>query len=205
MARRDRVGPTLFRAWVGALNRRSHFEGTPGLLAAALDGRAREAFRTPDDRIERPAVATLKSLDMALDSLAARFGPRLAGWRYGPAHEAVFAHRLGKRDLAWQPAPVPADGDNSTSCVGPSALPWRITFTHGSVFRHLVDLAVPESSLAVLPPGNRGARDDPHARDQLRRWASHGYFPLYLSWPLVERAKESELTLAPAGTGATRH
>jgi acyl-homoserine lactone acylase PvdQ len=92
---------------------------------------------------------------------------------------------------------VPADGDNSTPSVGASSLPWRTTFTHGPVFRHVVDLAVAESSLAVLPPGNRGEPGDPHARDMLRLWANHGYVPLHLDWRNVESVKESEETLAP--------
>src|SRR6185503_11784261 len=44
VARRDRVAPTLFRAWLGALQRRSRLEGVPMLAAAALSGRAPAAL-----------------------------------------------------------------------------------------------------------------------------------------------------------------
>ena len=82
--------------------------------------------------------------------------------------------------------------------MGGSRLPWNRWVTHGPVLRHLVDLAVPESSFVVLPPGNSGDLRSPHARDLLTRWAQHGDVPLYLSWERVEAAKESALTLRPA-------
>ena len=196
-ARRDRVGATLFRAWVGAMNRRSKLEGTQGLLAAALDGRAPEAFTDSAGHVERAAVAALRGLDLALDSLSVLLGPGLERWNYGRAHQAVFRHRLASRDATWQPSPLAADGDNSTPCVGPSTLPWRTTYTHGPVFRHVVDLARTDVSFAVMPPGNVGRRDDPHARDMLNRWARHGYVPLYLGWGDIERVRETEFQLRP--------
>jgi hypothetical protein len=87
------------------------------------------------------------------------------------------------------------DGDNSTVCVGRSSLPWSLDFTHGPVWRHLVDLAAPESSHVCDTAG----RTPPvsHARDLLTRWANHGYVPLYLDWARIEAAKESELALEP--------
>jgi len=90
------------------------------------------------------------------------------------------------------------DGDNSTPCVGASRLPWTTVVTHGPVIRHLVDLAVTDSSLGLMPPGNSGERWSTHRLDHLDRWANHGYVPFYLSWECVERAKESEITLEPA-------
>ena len=64
--------------------------------------------------------------------------------------------------------------------------------------RHLVDLAVEDSSLGIVPPGNSGDPASAHFTDMLARWANHEYVPLYLSWDLIERARESELTLRPA-------
>ncbi|HKQ57026.1 MAG TPA: penicillin acylase family protein, partial [Candidatus Eisenbacteria bacterium] len=115
------------------------------------------------------------------------------------AHQARFRHALAWRDTTLQPAPVPADGDQSTVSVGRSSLPWSALFTHGPVWRHLVDLAVPESSLCVVPPGNAG--QGPHARDHLSRWANHGYVPLLLDWRRVETARETETRLEPGPAG----
>ena len=203
-ARRSRVAPTLWRGWYGAYLRRSRLEGLPGLAWSALQSRAPEALSHPvTGRPERPAVAAVAALRLGLAELEKQLGPDLARWRYGLAHQARFRHDLG-RDLgvaAWEPPPMPVDGDAGTPSVGGSRLPWNRWVTHGPVLRHVVDLAVPESSFVVLPPGNSGDLRSPHARDLLARWAQHGEVPLYLSWERVETAKESELTLTPEARG----
>lgn len=200
-ARRSRVAPTLWRGWYGAYLRRSKLEGLPGLAWSALQSRAPEALNDPaTGRPERPAVAAVAALRLGLAELEKVLGPDLARWRYGLAHQAHFRHDLG-RDLgvtAWEPPPTPVDGDAGTPSVAGSRLPWNRWVTHGPVLRHLVDLAVPESSFVVLPPGNSGNPRSPHSRDMLTRWAQHGDVPLYLSWERIEAAKESELTLRPA-------
>jgi penicillin amidase len=200
LVRRDRVAPTLFRGWLGALQRRSRLEGLPMLTAAALDGRAPAALRVPGaETPERAAVAVTAALELALGELESRLGPDVRGWHWGRAHRARFRHALAWRDPVLSPPPLPADGDNSTVCVGRSSLPWSTIFTHGPVWRHLVDLSVTDSSLCIAPPGNAGA--GPHARDLLARWAGHGYVPLYLDWARVEAAKEREWRLEPDATG----
>jgi penicillin amidase len=200
MARRDRVAPTIFRGWLGALQRRSRLEDLPMLTAAALDGRAPGALRVPGGETpERAAVAANAALELALDELEQRLGPDMGRWRWGEAHRARFRHALAWRDSTLQPPPLPADGDNSTVSVGRSSLPWSTIFTHGPVWRHLVDLSVPESSLCVVSPGNAGA--GPHARDLMARWAGHGYVPLYLDWRRIESAKESQWRLEPGAAG----
>jgi penicillin amidase len=210
MARRGRVAPTLYRGWYGALTRRSRVEGLPGLMAAALAGRAPEALRAPgSESPERPALAAVAALDTALALLERRLGPDLASWTWSRAHQAHFRHLpLGITEPApFEVAPAIAeDGDNSSPAVGPSRLPWSADVTHGPAWRHVVDLAA-DSSLGVVPPGNSGDARSPHARDHLSRWADHGYVPLYLEWERIEAVKESEVTLvasAARGAGAGR-
>jgi penicillin amidase len=195
---RGRVAPTIYRGWYGALQRRSKLDGLTGLTAAALDGRAPEALRIPGtDRPARPAEAALAALALALDSLGTLLGPDPSRWTWDRAHRAVFKSAMGSRPGTWQPPPTPVDGDNSTPSVGASRLPWSTSVTHGPVMRHLVDLAVTDSSLGVMPPGNSGSWHSGHVLDQLGSWANHTYVPFYLSWDRVERAKESEITLEP--------
>ena len=208
LARRGRVAPTLFRAWYGALARRSRAEGLQGLIAASLAGRAPDALRAPGGEApERPAAAAVAALDTALTLLERRLGPDLGGWTWGLAHRARFRHLpLGiTKPVAFAVAPVVAeDGDASSPAVAPSRLPWTVDVTHGPAWRHLVNLAYSDSSFGVIPPGNAGDARNPHARDQLQRWADHRYVPLYLAWDRIERVRESEIELSPAAPAGPR-
>jgi penicillin amidase len=195
-ARRDEVAPTLYRAWVGALVRRSDLRGAPGLMEAALDGRAPLALRDKDGMPERAALAATRALDLALDELSKALGGNMAGWAWSRAHRARFKH-VGDSNAQFEHAPEPADGDAGTVCVGPGTLPFGTTFDFGPVFRHVVDLANADSSLGVVAPGNSGLVDGPHAGDHLARWANHTYVPFYLSWTAVETAAEDSLILRP--------
>jgi penicillin amidase len=199
-ARRDRLGPTLYRSWLNEFQHRSRLDGVPMLAAAALDGRAPGALRAPaGDTLERPAVAATRALELALTDLEQRFGPDMNRWRWGHAHRARFRHALAWKDSTLEARPIPVDGDQSTVSVGRSSVPWSTAVTHGPVWRHVVDLAAPESSLCVLPPGNAGAGR--HARDMMVRWANHGYVPLYLDWSRIAAVTETETRLEP---GAAR-
>jgi penicillin amidase len=191
-ATRDRVAPTLYRAWFAAFQRRSGLEGLPGLTLAVLDGEA-------PDLAERPAVAACSALVVALDTLEAKLGPGLARWTYGRAHRARFRHALAALDPRerWEPPLLPGDGDNATPSVGASRLPWSIEVTHGPVFRHVVDLARPLVSFAVVPPWNSAAFPAGGERDLRARWANHGYVPLHLDWARVEAAAFDRVRLAP--------
>jgi penicillin amidase len=195
-ARRGLVAPTLYRAWVGALSRRHGISGS-GLLAAALDGRAPEALAfggAPADtsRYERAADAAAAALDTALVRLEKLLGPDLATWTYGRAHRARFAHEMGR---AFEPPGIAMDGDNSTPSVGRSNLPWSTTVTHGPAFRHIVDLAQPETSYGVVVPGVQGDSSTPHPRDMLPRWANHRYVPFLMNRAAIEREQESRVVL----------
>ncbi len=190
-ARRDRVGPTLHRSWFAALSRRFELDGRQGLTIAALDGRAPEALKG-----ETPTSAAVAALDTALTYLEAEFGPDLSTWRWARGHRARFRHSLSRdTSRSMEPSPVPADGDNGTPSVGPSRLPWSTEFTHAPVMRHLVDLAVAESSLVILPPGNSGDPASAHSRDHLQKWADHQYVPLLMDWARISAAQESSAVL----------
>ncbi len=198
-ARRPRVAPTLWRAWYAALARRWGLEGLPGRMLATLDG---EASETPalTAVTESPARAAAASLDTALVDLERLLGPDLATWTWSRAHRARFPRDLERwfpDEPRWRTASVPVDGDNSSPCVAPSRLPRSIAVVHGPVFRHLVDLAVADSSLAVVPPANAapGARG---AADLASAWANHGYVPLFLDGPRVARVARGRLALIPA-------
>ncbi len=199
--RRSRVAATLYRAWIGAFQRRSHVEGLPGLALAALMSRAPEVLHKPGSATatEIPAEAACASLAVALDTLTAKFGTDMTTWRYGRAHQARFRHPLSALDprSRWEPPLIPEDGDNATPSVGPSRLPWSIEVTHGPAFRHVVDLARRDVSFGVIPPWNSAAFAPTGDRDLRHPWADHGYVPLFLDWNRIGAQAMETLTLAP--------
>ncbi|HTR97179.1 MAG TPA: penicillin acylase family protein, partial [Candidatus Acidoferrales bacterium] len=196
VASRNRVAPTLNRTWITLLQERSRTTGLPGLTLAGLSGRAPDAFRAPGgESPERPAVAACTALRLALDSLAAKLGPDLATWTWGRAHRARFEHALTTafHEPSWEPDRVPVDGDGSTVCVGGSTSPHSFDVEHGPAFRHVVDLAIADSSLGVVPPYNSAAApvDLSHA------WADHAYVPLLRNPARIAAVTVDRLTLRP--------
>ena len=200
-ARRSLVAPTLYRAWFGTYMRRVHTEGFPGLTLASLMNRAPEALARAGDKAggERPAVAAVASLAMALDTLAAKLGPDLTHWRYGRAHLARFRHPLSALDgrRKWEPPLTPEDGDNASPSVGPSRLPWSVEVGHGPAYRHVVDLAQADLSFGVVPPWNSAAFSDKGDRDMRHRWADHGYVPFHMNWTRIEHVAMDRVVLEP--------
>lgn len=197
-ARRDRVGITIYQSWYGALQWRSKLGGLSGLNAAALDGRAAWALKRPRDGKPEPASrAALAALRIAIGRLTRRCGRDMSNWQWADVHVARFGHALDAKNRRFAPD-IAFDGDRSTPSVGASRMPWSTAVRHAPVFRHLVDLSVTDSSLAVIALGNSGDPASGHAHDQLQRWADHAYVPLYLNWQRIEHAKESETRLEPA-------
>ncbi len=197
LARRGRVAPTLNRAWWNCLQRRSRTEGVPNLTLAALTGRAPDAFRIPGrDQPESPRTAARQALRMALDSLTAHYGPDMRRWTWGRAHRARFAHPLTalRADAHWESASLPVDGDGSTVSVGGTRVPFQSEVTHGPAYRHLVDLALPDSSWGMVPPWNSSV----HRVDLRQRWADHRYVPFLMNWERISASALEFVQLEPA-------
>jgi len=197
-ATRSRIAPALYRAWYGAYQRRMRTEGLPGLTFATLEGAPLESLARLG--VARPAArAAVASLGEALDSLAAKLGRDPSRWTYGRAHLARFRHVLSGLDppRRWDAPLTPEDGDNATPSVGASRLPWSLEVSHGPAFRHIVDLARPESSLAVVAPWNSAAFPPAGDRDLRARWANHAYIPLLLDRERIAEVAWDRVTLEP--------
>ncbi len=116
-----------------------------------------------------------RALHDATDTLAARYGGDPAAWRWGAAHQAVFAHPLlGELPVLGGLASrrVAVDGDDTTLFRGGNGTLGAFAALHGAAYRGIYDLADLERSRFVVTPGQSGNLLSPHAWDMLPLWAA---------------------------------
>jgi penicillin amidase len=118
----------------------------------------------------KPLLQT--ALGTATQDLVSRFGDDPGAWRWGPVHEAVFAHPvlralplLGRLTTLTIPSP----GDDSTIDRGAPAY-YQFQSVQGAAYRGVYDLADLDRSLFIVAPGQSGNPLSRHARDFLTRW-----------------------------------
>jgi len=175
---RDLPQPLLFNAWMPRFadallardaiprNARAAAAPWPDLVIAALGG---EGQTLCGDDCTKLLATTLA--ETAAD-LAARFGNDPTLWRWGPAHQAVFAHPLlGQLPVIgpWTQARIPLAGDEATIDRGGFA-PQTLDANHGPSFRGVYDLADLDRSLFIVAPGQSGHIISRLARNFMERW-----------------------------------
>ena len=112
------------------------------------------------------------ALKTATDELVARFGADPSLWRWGAAHQAVFAHPFfqampllsGLTRLA-----IPTPGDDTTIDRGGTRY-GDFTSVHGASYRGVYDLADLDRSLFVVTPGQSGNLLSRLSRNFMTRW-----------------------------------
>jgi penicillin G amidase len=111
------------------------------------------------------------SLADAVKDLSARFGADPSAWRWGDAHQAVFAHPFLRTIPllgSFSTITIPSPGDDNTlDRGGTNAL---FESVHGAAYRGVYDLADLDRSLFMITPGQSGNPFSPHARDFAIKW-----------------------------------
>ncbi len=139
--------------------------------------------------------ALLQALDHAAGMLARAFGPDPRAWRWGVAHQAVFAHPLlshlpGLGRLAT--FRIPDGGDDATidrAAMGPESL----DAVHGASYRGVYDLANPDASRFMIAPGQSGNLLSRNAADLLTPWRDGEM----LAIPATPDTIAARITLSP--------
>ncbi len=143
-----------------------------------------------------------QAFDEAAQVLTKAYGKTPKDWRWGDAHEAVFAHPLfgGVPVLKnFFSVRVPVGGDGTTPNVshysyraGNFDAPW------GPSMRAIYDLSDMNSSLFMAAPGQSGQVLSPHYRDMAGRWANGEYIQIRDDWTPVSPPPGTQiLTLNP--------
>ena len=140
-----------------------------------------------------------QALVAAVDDLRQLYGADPTAWRWGEAHEAVFAHPILRafpvlRWLTTQRVAVGGDDGTVNRHGARSALGARgFDSVHGAAYRGVYDLADLDRSRFVVAPGQSGHPLSRHAGDFISRWRDGGTITL---GALPERVKAT-LRLTP--------
>ena len=110
---------------------------------------------------------------LAFDDALARFGDDIPAW--GDIHQTTFEPLSGIQPES--NLQVPNGGDEYTVNVsGVNAEDFDSSF--GVSYRQIVDLAHPENSLYINPPGQSGNVESDNFADQLPLWQEGEYLPM---------------------------
>ena len=170
----DRPEPLIFNAWMG------RFRQTLLERIEATDSPAVSGWEMVQTALSAPAsplcggscdAILAKSLAEATAEQAAQRGEAIASWRWGDAHQAVFAHPLlsripvlnglGERRIA-------SPGDDTT--LFRAAMRGNLDAIHGAGLRAVYDLGDLEKSRFIITPGQSGNVASPLAWSFVRRW-----------------------------------
>lgn len=173
----DRPQPLVFEAWIGRFYldvlRRA---GVPPAAEAAapLPEFLPSALLPGGAHWCGGDCATMlgQALREAVADLAARFGSDPTQWRWGIAHQAVFAHPILEHIPLLGPLTRISIGvpGSATTVFAEANLPADFRAVLGPEFRGVYDLADLERSRFMMAPGQSGNPFSPGASSFLQRW-----------------------------------
>ncbi len=206
---RDQVAPLLFTAWLRQFSHAvlfgrfgdaiaDYWDLRPQVMRAVLTERPDWCADPKHPGTETCDTRLAESLDAALAELRQAFGDDIKEWRWGRAHQAIFANPVfGRIPILreWVDRSIATSGGYDTIDRGPSDIrdrtrPFDERF--GAALRIITDLAAPRDSRMIIVPGESGNPLSRHFADLLRRWRDFGWF-----FP-DEAAPATRLVLAPA-------
>ncbi len=170
--------PLIFHAWIGRfyalVMQRNHVPLSEAVPAAPLD-EFLPSVLAPGGAQWCGGDCTgllVTALNQAVAGLAARFGPDPAAWRWGAAHQAVFADPL-LRAIPWlgrvASLRISDPGSATTIDAGATAL-GHFSAVHGPEFRAVYDLADLDDSGFMMAPGQSGNLLSRFAGNFLHAW-----------------------------------
>jgi penicillin amidase len=158
------------------------------------------------DRATRDDIA-LMSLRAALDELAERLGPDMAGWSWGGLHKAHFvpaaATAFADADLKAKMShgPTPVGGSSQTPAASTYGMA-DFKVTNGASIRFIIDVGAWDNSRIINTPGQAGDPNSPHYSDLFPLWARGEYVPMLWSRDAIEKATGQVIRLEPARQAA---
>ncbi len=212
----DRPEPLIYAVWLREFGRAVFVDELDEELLGSLGGRtpallARALRDQPGwcDDARTPVVETCaemlgRSLDSALDWIAARHGPDPEKWRWADEHVAAFRHLLLDgvpllRDVV--SVRFPADGGNHTlnrAAYGGTGTREPFAAGHGATYRAIYDFADLDNSRFAIPLGQSGNPLSGWYRNFVPGWQRFDYVRLAGFRFSLQQGGLGTLTLSPA-------
>ncbi|WP_146101649.1 penicillin acylase family protein [Rhodopila globiformis] len=170
----DQPAPLIFNAWMEAFYRAVLAHAGIPLTAGGPTADFLSYVLSPAGAhwCNNDCAPMLRSsLTDAVRELSSRFGTDVQAWRWGAAHQAVFANPLLRAIPVLGPLTtitIPSPGDDNT--VDRGGMNAALQSVHGAAYRGVYDLANLDRSLFVITPGQSGNPFSSHARDFVLRW-----------------------------------
>jgi penicillin amidase len=143
-------------------------------------------------------------LSMTAAELKKHLGPDPQKWRWGRFHQISFQHTLGSQrllDQIFSQGPYPIGGDSDTVlqvAIAPGGEYHDISVSPS--YRHVVNLADLDDSMAMYVPGQSGHLGSRHYGDLIKPWLSGEYFPMTNTGEGSDTSDMKSLTLGPSPT-----
>ncbi|HLA69827.1 MAG TPA: penicillin acylase family protein [Bacteroidota bacterium] len=152
------------------------------------------------DHIETKNEIIRKSLEEGVRELREQFGGELKEWNWGTVHQVEFSHIFGENTLLralFNVGPFPVGGSHSTVWKGDFRIRTPFRNFVGPSTRQIFDLADPNNTRAVTPPGQSGQLYHKNYSDQTPLWLAGAYRMVPMDRVRIERASYDILRLLP--------
>lgn len=155
-------------------------------------------LRTPEREFRDDIIR--RAFRLSLSDLQGRLGTDVRQWRWERLHTLTFSHVLGAVPALapiFNVGPFAVGGSHSTVNVGYFLLDGSYTMTVGSSVRQIFDLADPNNTRTVMPPGQSGHVFHDNYDDQIQLWLNGSYKIVLMDSMSVARQAPMQLMLLP--------
>jgi penicillin amidase len=142
-----------------------------------------------------------KSLEEGIRDLHERFGGELKEWNWGTVHQVEFGHVFGENEILrtlFNVGPFPVGGSHSTVWKGDFRIRSAFKNFVGPSTRQIFDLADPNNTRAITPPGQSGQLYHKNYDDQVQLWLAGAYRKVPMDRERIESAPYKVLRLVPS-------